>query len=246
MDLSFVDAPSALPFNELRSLAGEPNHPRTSPVVLRPHRRRRAWRLDRLLAVLRDLVAIFVSRADLMIENLALRQQLAVRQRRIPRPRLLVIDRILGRGLRRWWPRGETALAIVQPAVVMCWPRKGSRRYGRRTSRRNAARPSTTANIRALVHGMAAENPSSILWSRRRRPCTAEPGWTSRGGGFRSAELLLPPAGAQGCAVQGDADDRHARGRQQDLRALRLRDGQRQGRHRQGHRVSRAGDRLPA
>jgi len=38
--------------------------------------------LNRFLAVVWTLVAIFASRADLMIENLALLQQLAVLQRK--------------------------------------------------------------------------------------------------------------------------------------------------------------------
>jgi len=38
--------------------------------------------LSRLLAVVRTLLAIFASRADLTVENLALRQQLAVLQRK--------------------------------------------------------------------------------------------------------------------------------------------------------------------
>ena len=80
--LSLAATPSALPFNELRSYAGYPNRRRMSPVAPGPCRRHRAWMLNRFLAVVWTLVTIFASRADLMIENLALRQQLAVLQRK--------------------------------------------------------------------------------------------------------------------------------------------------------------------
>ena len=70
--------PSALPVNELRSYAGHPTHRRTSPVALSPDRRHRPGTLDRALAVARTLLAIFASRADSVLEHLALRQQFAV------------------------------------------------------------------------------------------------------------------------------------------------------------------------
>ena len=71
--LSLAISPSAMPFNELRSCAGYPNRPRTSPLALRPDRRHRPGMLNRALAIARTLLAIFASRADLILENLALR-----------------------------------------------------------------------------------------------------------------------------------------------------------------------------
>ncbi len=94
-----------MPFNELRSYAGYPNRPRTSPVALRSDRSRRAWLLNRASAVARALLAIFASRADLILENLALRQQLAVLRQKHPRPRLRASDRFFWLTLRRCWPR---------------------------------------------------------------------------------------------------------------------------------------------
>jgi hypothetical protein len=57
--------------------------------------------INRAPAVARTLLAIFASRSDLMIESLALREQLAVPQRKNPRPRFLATDRLLWLGLRR-------------------------------------------------------------------------------------------------------------------------------------------------
>ena len=116
--------------------------------------------LNRALAVARTLLAIFASRADLILENLALRQQLAVLRRKQPRPRLRASDRVFWLALRRWWPRWKETLAIVQPETVIRWHREGFRRYWRWKSRPRAGRPSTTAEIRALVRRMAAENPT--------------------------------------------------------------------------------------
>jgi hypothetical protein len=77
---------SALPFDDLRSDAGYPNRPHTGAVALGPYRRHRAYSLGRHFAVVPTLVALFASRADLRLENLALRQQRAVLQRKNPGP----------------------------------------------------------------------------------------------------------------------------------------------------------------
>ena len=69
-------------------------------------------------------------------------------------------DRVFWLALRRCWPRWKETLAIVQPETVIRWHREGFRRYWRWKSRRRAGRPSTTAEIRALVRRMAAENPT--------------------------------------------------------------------------------------
>ncbi len=84
--LCLARTPSALPFNELRSCAGYPNRRRASLVALRPYRSHRPRMLNRALAVARAFLTIFASRTDLVLENLALRQQLAVLQRKHPRP----------------------------------------------------------------------------------------------------------------------------------------------------------------
>jgi transposase InsO family protein len=55
--------------------------------------------LRHALAVARVFVAIFACRADLILENLALRQQVAVLQRKQPRPRLRAFDEVLKLGL---------------------------------------------------------------------------------------------------------------------------------------------------
>jgi len=76
-------------------------------------------------AILGTLVAAFRPRASLVVENLALRQQLAVLRRRTPRPRLRPVDRTFWAVLSRAWSRWAEALIIVKPATVVAWHRRG-------------------------------------------------------------------------------------------------------------------------
>ena len=57
--------------------------------------------LVKLLPV--PVIVFFRSRRDLLLENFALRQQLAVLKRRGPRPRMAVSDRLFWVLLRRFW-----------------------------------------------------------------------------------------------------------------------------------------------
>ncbi len=57
--------------------------------------------------------ALFSKNADLVAENLALRQQLIVLRRRTGRPRLLKRDRIFWLWLARSWPRWRDCLVVV-------------------------------------------------------------------------------------------------------------------------------------
>jgi hypothetical protein len=72
-------------------------------------------------AILGALVALVQSRASLVAENLALRQQLAIFLRTKPRPRLRPIDRAFWVALSRVWSRWSDVVAIVEPATVIAW-----------------------------------------------------------------------------------------------------------------------------
>ena len=71
----------------------------------------------------------FQSRNDLVLENLALRQQLAAFKQKQPRPRLTDADRAFWVLLRRLWSKWSDALIIVSPDTVVRWHRKGFRLY---------------------------------------------------------------------------------------------------------------------
>ena len=112
------------------------------------------------------LRALFTGAAVVALENLALRHQLAVLQRSVPRPRLSRWDRLLWVWLSRVWVGWRSTLAIVQPATVLAWHRQGFRLYWRWKSRPNpVGRPRLDAELRDLIRRMARENPT---WGRRR------------------------------------------------------------------------------
>jgi transposase InsO family protein len=115
-------------------------------------------RIASILGWLRRLAA---SRSSLLIENLALRQQLAILTAKRPRPRMRAADRFFWVALRRFWPRWKEALIVIQPDTVVRWHRQGFKKYWTWKSRRRLiGRPSTKAKIRRLVRRMAAENPT--------------------------------------------------------------------------------------
>ena len=74
--------------------------------------------VDTFLVVVRSLV---VPRGSLAVENLALRQQLAVLKRSVKRPRLRRRDRFLWAWLSRIWHAWRSAIIIVQPETVIRW-----------------------------------------------------------------------------------------------------------------------------
>jgi len=72
-----------------------------------------------LMAIFGAAFAALRPRANLVLENLVLRQQLAVLRRATPRPKLRPIDRAFWVTLSRLWGRWADALAIVKPATVI-------------------------------------------------------------------------------------------------------------------------------
>src|SRR5262249_44990592 len=88
-----------------------------------------------LRCLLWELVAAVQPKAVLIADNLCLRQQLVVLQRRIPRPRLEDADRRFWIFACRWFSGWQTSLLVVKPETVR-WHRQGSGTYWRRRSRR--------------------------------------------------------------------------------------------------------------
>src|SRR5215472_16407983 len=73
------------------------------------------------------LVRLFRSHHSLLLENLALRQQLVVLKRRHPRPRLNLFDRLFWLLVRRCWSGWKQALLVVTTETVVRWHRAGFR-----------------------------------------------------------------------------------------------------------------------
>ena len=112
-----------------------------------------------LTVVFRSLRALGQSRSNLALENVALRQQIAVLTRTRCRPRWQAEDRMLWVALRRAWHRWQDALVIVKPETVVGWHRRAFRRYWTSISS-SPGRPRLDAELRKLIVQMARENPS--------------------------------------------------------------------------------------
>jgi putative transposase len=105
------------------------------------------------------------TRRELALENLALRQQLAVWKSRERRPRLTEMDRIFWVLLSRLWTGWRQSLQLVRPATVVGWHRQGFRRYWAWKSRRRSGRPVISTELRDLIRRMSYANP---LWGAPR------------------------------------------------------------------------------
>ena len=67
-------------------------------------------------SLVRALISAFKVRRELALENVALRQQLAVLRRSVKRPRLSNADRVFWVLLRRIWTDWESVLVIAKVA----------------------------------------------------------------------------------------------------------------------------------
>ena len=122
----------------------------------------RSW-LACLLSVLWALVR---PRADLVLENLALRQQLMVQRRSVPRPQLTDGDRLFWQTLARVSSRWKECLAIVQPDTVLRWHRiTWTALWRRKSCRQKPGRPPIGWPLVALIKRLNREN---VTWGARR------------------------------------------------------------------------------
>jgi len=99
------------------------------------------------------------SQARLAAENVALRQQVIVLNRRSRRVRLRNIDRLIFVCLYRLFPSIVDAVVVVTPETIIRWHRRGFRAYWHWRSRRRGGRPRVDREIRTLIRRMSRENP---------------------------------------------------------------------------------------
>src|SRR5664279_5249102 len=116
--------------------------------------------LEFLLLFLRCLFAGFQSHSGLLLENLALRHQLAVLKRQARKPKLRSADRLLWVGLRGIWPHWQQALMLFQPKTIIAWHRLGFRLFWRWKSRRRTGRPCLDRELVTLISQMWSTNPT--------------------------------------------------------------------------------------
>src|SRR5215469_10178412 len=109
---------------------------------------------------LASIIRLFRNRGCLLLENLALRQQLAVLKRKRPRQRFKLFDKVFWVLMRRLWSGWEQSLILVSPETVVRWDRAGFALHWRAISRARQAvgRKRISKEVRGLIFRMVAEN----------------------------------------------------------------------------------------
>ena len=77
----------------------------------------------------------------LVLENLALRQQIAILKRKRTRPRLTRCDRLFWIALAGYWKCWRKHVFIVHPDTVVCWQRRRFARHWAQLSKRPGQKP---------------------------------------------------------------------------------------------------------
>lgn len=132
-----------------------------------------------LLILLR---AFLVPKVHLALEDVALRQQVAVLRRSVHRPRVRARDRLFWVILRRLWADWQDALGLVKPATVVGWRRAGWILVWRWRSRREPGRPPVAVEVRELIRRLSRENrlwgaPGCVTSSRSSATASPSPRW---------------------------------------------------------------------
>ena len=107
--------------------------------------------------ILWSVRSLALFRRAVVLENLALRQQLAITVRSGRRPKVVAVDRAFWIALRPVWTDSSGSLAIAKPATVVPWHRRAYRAYWRHRCRR-PARPRADEELRELIARMVQEN----------------------------------------------------------------------------------------
>src|SRR5437879_12207592 len=102
------------------------------------------------------MVSALRSREDLVLENLALHQQLLALHIKRPRRRLSASHKLFWVVLRRLWSGWQKQLVLVTARTVIEWHRAGFRLYWKCLSRarRAGGRKPLAKEIRGLIFGM--------------------------------------------------------------------------------------------
>ena len=105
------------------------------------------------------LGSFFKSQRQLRLENLALRQQVAMLQQSVKRPRVSTVDRAFWIFFYRYVDGWRNTLHALHPDTVVRWHRRGFRLYWRWKSRRpRQGRPQIDKALRKLIRKMQATN----------------------------------------------------------------------------------------
>ena len=112
-----------------------------------------------LRLVLESFLSLFKTRGQLLLENLALRQQVTMLRQSVKRPRATVADKLFWILFSRYVDGWRQVLHGLHPDTVVRWHRQGFRFYWRWKSRGpKPGRPAIDGGLRKLIRHMQATN----------------------------------------------------------------------------------------
>jgi transposase InsO family protein len=115
--------------------------------------------MSSLTLVITFLGTLFKSRRRLVLENLALKQQVAMLRQSVKRPRATLADRMFWILFSRYVDGWRNTLHALHPDTVVRWHRHGFRLYWRWKSRgRKSGRPAIDKTVRKLIREMQGNN----------------------------------------------------------------------------------------
>ena len=107
------------------------------------------------------VICWFQARGNLALENLALRQQLAVLNRNAKRPQFRDSDRLFWVLFSRITDGWRKILVIAQPRTIIDWQKRRFRQFWTRQCHRNRpGRPRIDPEIQKLIRNMSCANPT--------------------------------------------------------------------------------------
>jgi len=126
---------------------------------------------EAFFCIISTLRSMLRNRRELALENLALRQQLAILARAQPHRRLKKMDRLFWVWLSRMWKSWRESLIVVKPDTVVRWYRKGFALYWTWLSKRNpiGRRELGPITRRQMADGGIDGKPHDVeysIWSR--------------------------------------------------------------------------------
>lgn len=107
------------------------------------------------------MVCWFQRRQDLALENIELRQQLAVLQRSAKRPRFTDGDRLFWMIYSRITDGWQKVLRIARPQTILDWQRSRFKKFwARKCRRKGPGRPQTDRDVQELIRTLSRSNPT--------------------------------------------------------------------------------------
>ena len=112
------------------------------------------------IILIKIVKTVLKSKNDLILENLALRQQLSLYKAKKQKVRLNEIDRTIWVALKETWSKWLDALMFVKPETVADWQNRRFKKHWTKISSQNKkpGRKPISQEIRELIYKIYREN----------------------------------------------------------------------------------------